>query len=144
MGSFSGICLELGIGIAIGMLAGTTGTHGSARGRMTILAGVIALVIGFLLSGSADVNSLAGAFFCLLGAVVACLIVSDIVSGAGRREGSGGGALAFLVSLAALVVVAVAILISPATLLVVAALAWLGISRRRRAQRKHAGLRVLR
>src|SRR6188472_449360 len=144
MSFLEGICLELGIGIAIGMLAGTTGTHGSARGRMTILAGVIALVIGFLLSGSADVNSLAGAFFCLLGAVVACLIVSDIVSGAGRREGSGGGALAFLVSLAALVVVAVAILISPATLLVVAALAWLGISRRRRAQRKHAGLRVLR
>ncbi len=144
MGSLSGICLELGIGIAIGMLAGTTGTHGSARGRMTILAGVIALVIGFLLSGSADVNSLAGAFFCLLGAVVACLIVSDIVSGAGRREGSGGGALAFLVSLAALVVVAVAILISPASLLALAVLIWLGISRRRRAQRKHAGLRVLR
>src|SRR6478735_8666147 len=98
VGSLSGICLELGIGIAIGMLAGTTGTHGSARGRMTILAGVIALLIGFLLSGSADVNSLAGALVCLLGAVVACLIVSDVVSGAGRREGSGGGALAFLVS----------------------------------------------
>jgi phosphatidylserine synthase len=144
VGSFSGICLELGIGIAIGMLAGTTGTHGSARGRMTILAGVIALVIGFLLAGSADVSSLAGALVCLIGAVVACLIVSDVVSGAGRREGSGGGALGFLVSLAALVVVAIAILFSPATLLVVAALAWLGISRRRRAQRKHAGLRVLR
>jgi chromate transport protein ChrA len=144
VGSFSGICLELGIGLAIGMLAGTTGTHGSARGRMTILAGVIALVIGFLLSGSADVNSLAGAFFCLLGAVVACLIVSDVVSSAGRREGSGAGALGFLVSLAALVVVAIAILISPASLLVLAVLIWLGISRRRRAQRKHAGLRVLR
>lgn len=144
MGSFSGICLELGVGIAIGMLAGTTGTHGSARGRMTILAAVIALVIGFLLSGSADVGSAAGAFFCLLGAVFACLVVSDVVSSAGRREGSGAGALGFLVSLAALVVVAIAILISPAVLLVIAALAWLGISRRRRAQRKHAGLRVLR
>ena len=144
MGSFSGICLELGIGIAIGMLAGTTGTHGSARGRMTILAGVIALVIGFLLSGSADVNSLAGAFFCLVGAAVGCLIVSDVVSSAGRREGSGAGALGFLVSLAALVVVAIAILISPAVLLVLAALIWLGITRRRRAKRKHAGLRVLR
>ena len=144
MGSFSGICLELGIGIAIGMLAGTTGTHGSARGRMTILAGVIALVIGYLLSGSADVNSLAGAFFCLIGAVVACLIVSDVVSSAGRREGSGAGAIGFLVSLVALVVVAIAILISPASLLVLAVLSWLGISRRRRAQRKHAGLRVLR
>jgi hypothetical protein len=144
VGSFSGICLELGIGIAIGMLAGTTGTHGSARGRMTILAGVIALVIGFLLAGSADVSAPAGAFFCLLGAVVACLIVSDVVSGAGRREGSGAGALGFLVSLAALIVVAIAILISPASLLVLAVLIWLGISRRRRAQRKHAGLRVLR
>jgi len=144
VGSFSGICLELGIGIAIGMLAGTTGTHGSARGRMTILAGVIAIVVGFLLSGSADVTNLAGALFCLIGAVFACLIVSDVVSSAGRREGSGGGALAFLVSLAALIVVAIAILISPATLLIVAALAWLGVSRRRRAQRKHAGLRVLR
>jgi hypothetical protein len=144
VGSFSGICLELGIGIAIGMLAGTTGTHGSARGRMTILAGVIALVIGFLLSGGADVNALGGALVCLIGAVVACLIVSDVVSGAGRREGSGSGALGFLVSLAALIVVAIAILISPASLLVLAALIWLGISRRRRAQRKHAGLRVLR
>jgi hypothetical protein len=144
VGSFSGICLELGIGIAIGMLAGTTGTHGSARGRMTILAGAIAIAIGFLLAGGADVSAPLGAFFCLLGAVFACLIVSDVVSSAGRREGSGAGALGFLVSLAALVVVAIAILISPAVLLVIAALLWLGISRRRRAQRKHAGLRVLR
>jgi hypothetical protein len=144
VGSLSGICLVLGVGIATGMLAGTTGTHGSARGRMTILAGVIAIALGALLSGTADVSSLAGAFFCLLGAVFACLIVSDVVSSAGRREGSGAGALGFLVSLVALVVVAVAILISPATLLFVAALLWLGISRRRRAQRKHAGLRVLR
>lgn len=144
MGSLSGICLELGIGIAIGMLAGTTGTHGSARGRMTILAGVVAIVVGFLLAGTADVGSLAGPFFCLVGAVFACLIVSDVVSSASRREGSGAGALGFLVSLAALIVVAIAILLSPAVLLVVAALAWLGISRRRRAQRKHAGLRVLR
>jgi hypothetical protein len=144
VGSFSGICLELGIGIAIGMLAGATGTHGSARGRMTILAGVIALAIGFLLAGSADVSALVGAIICLLGAAFACLVVSDVVSAAGRREGGGGGALGFLVSVVALVVVAIAILISPASLLVLAALAWLGISRRRRAQRKHAGLRVLR
>jgi hypothetical protein len=144
VGTFSGICFELGIGIAIGMLAGTTGTHGSARGRMTILAGVIAIVVGFLLAGTADTSSLAGAFFCLAGAVFACLVVSDVVSSAGRREGSGAGALGFLVSLAALIVVAVAILLSPAILLVIAALLWLGISRRRRAQRKHAGLRVLR
>jgi hypothetical protein len=144
VGSFSGICLLLGIGIAIGMLAGTTGTHGSARGRMTILAAVIGLLAGVLLAGSADVETVFAAIFGLLGAVFACVVVSDVVSSAGRREGSGAGALAFLVSLAALLVLAIAILISPAILLVIAALAWLGISRRRRAQRKHAGLRVLR
>ncbi len=144
MGSFSGICLELGLGIAIGMLAGTTGTQGSSRGRMTILAATIGLVVGFLLAGTADVSEPAGAFFCMLGAVAACVVISDVVSGAGRREGGASGALGFLVSLAALVVLAIAILISPATLLLLAALIWLGLSRHRKAQRKHAGLRVLR
>ena len=128
----------LGIGLAIGMLAGTTGTHGSARGRMTLLAAVIGLVAGFLLEGPLE------AIVCLLGAAVACLVISDLVAGAGRREGSSAGALGFLVALAALVVVALALFLSPAVIAVVVALAWLGFSRHRRAQRKHAGLRVLR
>jgi hypothetical protein len=129
---------DLGIGIAIGMLAGTTGTHGSARGRMTLLAAAIGIVVGFLLSGAL------GVLACALGAVLACLVISDIVSGASRREGSRAGALGFLVLLAALVVIAVSLLFSPLVVLAIAALAWLGFARRRRAQRKHAGLRVLR
>jgi hypothetical protein len=128
----------LGIGVAIGMLAGTAGTHGSARGRMTALAAVIGLVAGFLLDGAA------GAALAAAGAVLGCIVISDVVYGASRREGSGGGALAFIVFLAALVVIAVALLIAPAVIVVVLALVWLGISRHRRAQRKHAGLRVLR
>jgi hypothetical protein len=139
-----GIGLVLGIGIAVGMLAGTTGTHGSARGRMTLLAGAIGFVAGFLLADTADLSDLLAAVFCLLGAAVACVVISDLIGGASRREGSGGGALAFLVSLAALVVIAVAILVEPLTLLVLAGLVWLGVSRHRRARRKHAGLRVLR
>jgi len=129
---------QLGIGIAIGMLAGTTGTHGSARGRMTLLAAVIGLAAGFLLDGPL------GALAACLGAVLACLVISDLVSGASRREGSRAGALGFLVALAALVVVALALVVPVLVLAVVLALAWLGFSRRRRAQRKHAGLRVLR
>ena len=132
------ILTELGIGIAIGMLAGTTGTHGSARGRMTLLAAVIGLVVGFLLEGAL------GALLGLLGAAAACLVISDVVSGASRREGSGAGALGFIVALVALVVVAIALLVPVAVLAVALALAWLGLSRHRRAQRKHAGLRVLR
>ena len=129
---------DVGIGIAIGMLAGTTGTHGSARGRMTLLAAVIGLVAGFLLDGAL------GAILALVGAALACLVISDLIAGASRREGSGGGALAFIVALAALLVLAAALLLPILIVPVILALAWLGISRHRRAQRKHAGLRVLR
>jgi len=144
MGSLSDICFVLGVGVAIGMLAGTTGTHGAARGRMTLLAAAIGLAVGGLLAGTADLDLAVSAFFCLLGAIAACVVVSEVVGAAGRREGSGAGALAFLVALAALVVLAVSILLSPLVLLVLAALIWVGVSRHRRSQRKHAGLRVLR
>lgn len=129
---------EVGIGLAIGMLAGTAGTHGGALGRMTLLAAVIGFVAGFLLDG------VGGALLAAAGAVLGCVVISDVVHGASRRQGSGAGALAFFVALAALIVVAVALLLPPLVLLVIVALAWLGISRHRRAQRKHAGLRVLR
>ena len=129
---------QLGIGIAIGMLAGTTGTHGSARGRMTVLAAVIGLIVGFLL------DSPAGAVACLVGAAFACVVASDIVSGASRRQGSTAGALGFLIALAALLVAALALLVPIAVIVVVLALAWLAFTRYRRAQRKHAGLRILR
>ncbi len=129
---------NLGIGIAIGMLAGTAGTHGSARGRMTILAAVIGLIAGFLIDG------IAGALLAAVGAALGCIVISDLVYGASRREGSGGGALAFIVAVAALIVIAVSLLVAPAVIVFLVALAWLGIARHRRAQRKHAGLRVLR
>jgi hypothetical protein len=128
---------DLGIGTAIGMLAGTTGTHGSARGRMTLLAAVIGLIAGFLIDGPL------GALLGLLGAAAACIVISDLVAGAGRREGGRGG-LGFLVALAALVVATVAVLVPIAIAIVLIGLIWLGIARHRRSQRKHAGLRVLR
>ena len=129
---------DLGIGFAIGMLAGTTGTSGGARGRMVLLAAIVGLVVGFLIDGAL------GAIVAAVGGAVACLVISDLVFGASRREGSGAGALGFIVALAALVVLAVALLFSWLVILVAIALVWLGVSRRRRAQRKHAGLRVLR
>ena len=129
---------DVGLGIAIGMLAGTTGTHGSARGRMTVLAAVIGLIAGFLIDGPP------GGVLALLGATAACIVISDLVGGAGRRENGGGGALGFLVGVAALVVAIVSILAPILAALVLLGLVWLGIARHRRARRKHAGLRVLR
>jgi hypothetical protein len=132
------ILSDLGIGIAIGMLAGTTGTHGSARGRMTLLAAVLGLIAGFLLDGAL------GGLLGLLGAVGACIVISDLVAGAGRREGSGIAALGFFVALAAVIVVVVALVFPILVIVVLLALVWLGVARHRRSQRKHAGLRVLR
>ncbi|HVC06275.1 MAG TPA: hypothetical protein VND98_01645 [Solirubrobacterales bacterium] len=144
MSFLSGISLELGIGIAVGMLAGTTGTHGSARGRMTLLAAVIGLVVGVGLAGAANLSGPIGALFCLAGAAFACVVVSDLVASARKRKGVGTGAIGFLIALAALVLVGVSVLLPLAALPVTAALAWLAVARSRRARRKHAGLRVLR
>lgn len=144
MSFLEGAGLVLGIGVAIGMLSGTTGTHGSARGRMTVLAAALGLVAGLLLAGAADLGAVVSALVGLAGAAIACIVISDVVSAAGRREGSGAGALGLLVSLAALVVVAVALLLPVLSLIALAALLWLGAARHRRSQRKHAGLRVLR
>jgi cbb3-type cytochrome oxidase subunit 3 len=132
------ILQAIGIGIAVGMLAGTTGTQGGARGRMAILAGIVGLVVGFLLDG------VIGAVVALLAAGFACVVISDLVFGASRREGSGAGALGFIVALAALIVLAIALLVPIVIIVVALALIWLAYSRHRRAQRKHAGLRVLR
>ena len=144
MSFLEGTGLLLGIGIAIGMLAGTTGTRGSARGRMTLLAAVIGFVVGLLLADVADLSLLAGGFFAALGATVACIVISDVISGASRREGGRSAALGFLISLAALLVVGISIVLKLLAFVVLAGLIWLGASRHRRTQRKHAGLRVLR
>jgi chromate transport protein ChrA len=129
---------DIGIGIAIGMLAGTTGTTGGARGRMVLLAAIVGVVVGFLLDG------VLGAILAAVGAGIACVVISDLVFGASRREGSGAGALGFIVGLAALVVLAVSLVFSWLVIVVAIAIVWLGYTRHRRAQRKHAGLRVLR
>ncbi len=129
---------DLGVGIAIGMLAGTTGTQGSARGRMVLLAAIVGLVIGFIIDGAL------GAVLGLVGAAGACVVISDLVFGASRREGTGAGALGFIVGLAALITLAVALLVPIVVIVIAIAVVWLGYSRHRRAQRKHAGLRVLR
>jgi chromate transport protein ChrA len=105
---------------------------------MVLLAAIVGLVAGFL------VDSVLGAVVAAAGGAVACLVISDLVFGASRREGSGAGALGFIVALAALIVLAIALLVPIVIIAVAIALIWLGISRHRRAQRKHAGLRVLR
>ena len=63
------------------------------------------------------------------------------MSGADVQASSGVTAI---VVLAAVIVAAVSLVFKPFSLIVLVALLWLWISRRRQAERKHEGLRVLR
>ena len=133
------------MGIAIGMVAGTSGLKGSARGRMTILAAVIGLVVGYFAASIFDGPVLVGALFGALFAGLACAVVSDVKLGASRRKGgTGSGALSAVIVAAAIVVALLTLLFEPIALVFAAGLIWLTVARSRKGDRKHAGLRVLR
>ncbi len=140
--AFETICLATGIGIATGMIAGTTGLEGSARGRMTLLAAVIGLVLGYLAASVFDGSTWLGTLVTGLVAAVSCAIVSGIIAGATRRGGTA--ALIFIAIVVALVIAVITIFLPYFAILPAVALVWLGLSRRRKADRKHAGLRILR
>ncbi len=140
--SFETICLAAGIGIAVGMFAGTTGLEGSARGRMTLLSAVIGLAVGYFAAAVFDGGTLLSMVFCALFAGLSCAVVSGVIAGATRRGGTA--ALGFITILVALVIAVASIVLPPLAVIPAVALVWLAISRNRRADRKHAGLRVLR
>jgi hypothetical protein len=138
------ICQALGIGIAVGALAGATGFEGSARGGMTLLMAGVGLAAGIISASADDESVILGALAGLAGAALACAVISDVVAGAGRRGADGARALGFIVALAALAVAGLSILLPPLALLPAVGLAYLARARRQRAQRKYEGLRVLR
>src|SRR6476469_2111880 len=138
------ILQAVGLGLAIGMIVGTTGLEGSARGGITLVGGFIGLAAGAIAAAADDDSVLVGAVFGFLGAALACVIVSDVIAGARRRRGAGTGALGFIVAMVALAIAGATILFPPFALIPLIGLVWLGLARRRRAQRKYEGLRVLR
>jgi hypothetical protein len=81
-----------------------------------------------------------------LSAVVLDRPLGLLAGAAGRMEGQGHSArpLGAIALVLAAMVVAASILFPPLGLLAAAAALWLFVSRRRRAARKHAGLRTLR
>jgi hypothetical protein len=146
------ICQGLGLAIAAGLILGVVlppimPTWGAVVGAAPI--GV--LVAGAALNGAGEAVWPAlpvGVF----GAGLAAVVTRDVAAGAARRQQDSitgadlqapGGVIAIVV-LAAVVVAAVSLVLKPFSLLVLLALVWLLISRRRRADRKHEGLRVLR
>jgi hypothetical protein len=95
----------------------------------------------------------------VLAAGFAAVVARDVAAGAARRQGSRepesareldtqlqqpSSAITAIVVLAAAAVALLSLVLPPISLVALAALAWLAQSRRRREDRKHEGLRVLR
>jgi hypothetical protein len=143
MDLFLAICQALGLGVAVGMLAGAAGRGESVGLSLVALAAIAGAVAGGLSAAVLDDESLLlGAVAGLAAGAATAYVVGGVTAGAVRR--GGGGATGFIITLAALVVAAASILVPLLAFAAIALIAYLGFVRRRRAQRKHAGLRVLR
>jgi hypothetical protein len=149
---FLAICQGLGLAIAAGLILGVVfppimPTWGAVVGASPI--GVLAA--GAALNG-ADEAVWPAVPVGILGAGLAAVVTRDVAAGAIRRQRDqvtgaavqAPSGITVIVVLAAVVVAGVSLVVKPFSLLALLALTWLLVSRRRRAERKHEGLRVLR
>jgi hypothetical protein len=149
---FLAICQGLGLAIAAGLILGVVfppimPTWGAVVGAAPI--GVLAA--GAALNGAGESVWPAlpvGA----IGAGFAAVVSRDVASGAIRRQRNrvtgadvqSPSGVTVIVVLVAVVVAGISLVFEPFSLVVLVALSWVWVSRRRRAERKHEGLRVLR
>lgn len=146
------ICQGLGLAIAAGLIIGAVvpgvmPAWGAIAGAAPL--GVLAAAAAL----SAEDESLVLALpVGLIGAGLAAAVSRDVAAGAARREqatvesvaAQPPAALIAIVVVAAMMVAGLSVVASPLSLLALAGLTWLWLSRRRRSQQKHEGLRVLR
>lgn len=124
------------------MIAGTTGLEGSARGRMVLLAAIIGIALGYLGTSVKDGSVLIGAIVAAFAAGFSCAVVSDVIAGAQRRGGTA--ALAVIAVFIALVIAIICVVVPVFAIVPAVFLVYLAWRRSRQADRKHAGLRILR
>jgi hypothetical protein len=147
------ICQGLGLAIAVGLVIGVV--IPSIMPAWGVVAG--AAPLGVLAAGAA-LNGADEAVWPALpvgviGAGLAAIVARDVAAGAARRQQGGlpadpraqpASGVTAIVVLAAVVVAGVSLVLEPFSLIALVALLWLWVSRRRQAERKHEGLRVLR
>jgi hypothetical protein len=134
-------------GIGLALAAGTFGGASGRRGVLGFLLAAAAAIGGAVLFGA----SLAAADHPAwpgwpVGAAIAVItfgIVNGVVAGAQARH-EGASSIGIIVALGALVLAGLSLVVEPVALVALLAIVWLGSARRRRAQRKYEGLRVLR
>ncbi|HMA26945.1 MAG: hypothetical protein ACM33U_00840 [Solirubrobacterales bacterium] len=146
------ICQGLGLALAVGLIIGVVVPP--IMPTWGVLAG--AAPLGMIAAGAAlsaaDEALWPALPVGVVGAGFAAAVTRDVASGAARRQQDrltgadvqAGSGVTAIVVLAAVVIAGVSLVLEPFSLLVLVALTWLWVSRRRRAERKHEGLRVLR
>jgi hypothetical protein len=143
MDLFVATCQGIGLALAAGTFSGASGR----RGGVCFLQAAAAAIGGAALFGAslatADHPAWPG---WPVGAVIAVFtfgIVNGVVAGALARH-EGASSIGPIVALGGLVLAGLSLLWGPIALVALVGIVWLGSARRRRAQRKYEGLRVLR
>ena len=144
MDFFLAICQALAFGLAVGAVAGAVGARGGSTPTLGIAAVVAGAAAGAFSMSLDDESIVVGILAGAVGGWLAATVIAAVVSGAARRGKGDAGSAGFIVTLAAAALVGLSLLISPVALVVLLALGWLAFARRRRADRKHEDLRILR
>lgn len=152
MDLFLASCQGLGFALAAGLVLGVV--FPPIMPNWGVVAGVAPL--GVIAAGAAlqgqDEALWPALPIGLVGAGLAATVARDVAAGAVRRERDqltgaelqGPSGVTIVVVVFAVIVAALSLIAPPASLVVLVALGWLWLSRRRREARKHEGLRVLR
>jgi hypothetical protein len=148
---FLAVCQGLGLAIAVGLILGVVLPPIMPWWGVVVGAAPLGVLAAIAALNSAD-EALWPAFpVGIVGAGLAAVVARDVAAGAARRQGDRPDApyqpvtgITAIFVLAAVVIAGVSLVLEPFSLVVLLALIWLWASRRRQAERKHEGLRVLR
>ena len=149
---FLALCQGLGLALAAGLLVGAA--LPPVMPGWGVIAGAAPLAVigaGLALNGEGEAVWPALPIGVLAGGLAA-VVSRDVAAGAARRASQGTEVVAqsappgvvALVALAAVVLALLSLLVPPVALVALVALLWLWLNRRRAAEQKHEGLRVLR
>jgi hypothetical protein len=143
MSLFLATCQGIGLAVAAGTFAGASGRRDVIGFLLAAMAAVAGAVLFAISLHNRDHPAWPGVPLGIIIAVISFGVVSAVVAGAQARA-RGASSIGMIVAGVALVVAVLSIFVEPLGLVFLLALLWLASARRRRAQRKYEGLRVLR
>jgi hypothetical protein len=143
MSLFLATCQGIGLAVATGTFAGASGRRGMIGFLLAVPAAIGGAILFAVSLSNRDHPAWPGVLLGLVISILAYGVVSAVVAGAQARA-RGASSIGLIVAVVALVVAVLSIFVEPFGLVALLALLWLASARRRRAQRKYEGLRVLR